>query len=55
VFLHGFSKSDQENITQDEKMALQFAGNVFLDLSAKDLSMALQTGVLVEVHCEQDH
>ncbi|HET7834204.1 MAG TPA: type II toxin-antitoxin system RelE/ParE family toxin [Variovorax sp.] len=54
VFLHGFPKSDKANITQDEKKALQFAGKVFLDLSAHALSKALQSGVLMEVHCEQD-
>ena len=26
VFLHGFSKSDKANVTQDEKKALLFAG-----------------------------
>jgi len=55
VFLHGFSKNDKENVTQDERKALQFAGKVFLELSARDLSLALQAGVLLEVHCEQDH
>ncbi|MGV7191308.1 type II toxin-antitoxin system RelE/ParE family toxin [Xanthomonas axonopodis] len=55
VFLHGFPKNDKANITQDEKKALQFAGKVFLELSAEALSRALQSGVLVEVHCEQDH
>ncbi|WP_079436283.1 type II toxin-antitoxin system RelE/ParE family toxin [Zoogloea sp. LCSB751] len=55
VFLHGFPKSDRANITQNEKKALQFAGKVFLELSAEDLSKALQLGVLLEVHCEQDH
>ena len=55
VFLHGFPKSDKANITQDEKKALQFAGKVFLELSADALSKALQSGVLLEVHCEQDH
>lgn len=55
VFLHGFPKSDKANITQVEKKALQFAGKVFLDLSAEALSKALQAGVLLEVHCEQDH
>ncbi len=54
VFLHGFPKSDRGNITQDEKKALQFAGKVFLELSAVALSKALQSGVLLEVHCEQD-
>lgn len=42
------------NITQAEKRALQFAGKVFLELSAEALPKALQAGVLVEVHCEQD-
>ena len=55
VFLHGFPKNDKANITQDEKKALQYAGKVFLELSAEALSKALQSGVLVEVHCEQDH
>jgi hypothetical protein len=55
VFLHGFSKNEQANITQNEKKALQFAGKVFLELSAEALSKALQSGVLLEVHCEQDH
>ena len=55
VFLHGFPKSDKANITQDEKKALQYAGKVFLELSGEALSKALQSGVLVEVHCEQDH
>lgn len=55
VFLHGFAKSDRANITQDERKALQFAGKVFLELSRQALSQALSSGVLVEVHCEQDH
>ena len=55
VFLHGFPKNDKANITQEEKKALQFAGKVFLELSAEALAKALQSGVLLEVHCEQDH
>lgn len=55
MFLHGFPKNDKANITQVEKKALQYAGKVFLDLSAEALSKALQSGVLLEVHCEQDH
>ncbi|MEZ5436353.1 MAG: type II toxin-antitoxin system RelE/ParE family toxin [Pseudomonadales bacterium] len=55
VFLHGFPKSHKANITQDEKKALQFAGKVFLDLSIEALSKALWSGVLLEVHCEQDN
>ena len=56
VFLHGFPKSDKANITQDERKALQYAGKVFLELSAEDLVKALQAGVSLEVSCdEQDH
>lgn len=56
VFMHGFPKSATANITQDERKALQYAGKVFLDLSAAALAKALQAGVLLEVHCdEQDH
>ncbi|RJG16614.1 type II toxin-antitoxin system RelE/ParE family toxin [Massilia cavernae] len=56
VFLHGFPKSDKANVTQDERKALQFAGKVFLKLSAQNLLKALQIGVLLEVCCdEQTH
>ena len=53
VFLHGFSKSDKANITRSEKKALQYAGKVFLELSARDLVKALQAGVLLEVCCDE--
>ena len=55
VLLHGFPKSGEANSTQDEKKARQFAGKVFLELTADALSKALRSGVLLEVHCEQDH
>lgn len=55
VFLHGFAKNDRANITQGERKALQFAGITFLELPPMALSKALQSGVLIEVHCEQDH
>lgn len=55
VFLHGFPKNDKANITQDEKMTLQFAGKVLLALSVEALSKALQAGILLQVHGEQDH
>lgn len=42
-------------MTRTENRALQFAGKVFLELSVEVLSKALQAGVLVEVHGEQDH
>ncbi|WP_397450647.1 type II toxin-antitoxin system RelE/ParE family toxin [Pseudomonas sp. NA-150] len=51
VFLLGFAKSATANIRQDEKKALQFAGRVFLTLSANSMSKALEAGVLEEIHC----
>lgn len=55
VFLHGFPKNDKGNIEQNEKKALQYAGKVFLGLSDEALAKALQSDVLLEVHCEQNH
>ena len=52
VFLHGFAKNDKANITPEERKALQYAGKVFLELNHGALSKALQSGVLMEVHCE---
>jgi hypothetical protein len=52
VFLFGFPKSATANITQDERKALQYAGQVLLDLSATALATALQIGVLQEVQCD---
>ena len=53
VFLHGFPKSDKANSAQDERKALQFAGKVFLELTAEDLVKALEFGVLLEVCCDK--
>jgi len=55
VFLHGFAKNDRSNITVEEKKALQYAGKAFLELPEDALQQALQSGVLMEVYCEQNH
>jgi hypothetical protein len=55
VFLHGFSKSKEENISGDEQGSLQFLGKKFLVLSVIELSKSLQCGELSEVHCEHYH
>lgn len=56
VFLLGFSKNERANISNDETKALQFAGKIFLNFSAEEEAKALQSGVLVEVHCgKQNH
>ncbi len=53
VFLHGFPKSDKANITREERKALQYAGKVFLELSARELVKAFQADVLLEVCCDK--
>ncbi|QHI99518.1 type II toxin-antitoxin system RelE/ParE family toxin [Xylophilus rhododendri] len=53
VFLHGFAKSAKANITPDERQALQFAGQIFLELSPQGLMKAMQAGVLLEVRCDK--
>lgn len=55
VFLHGFQKSCLGNISSAEKKALQFAGQVFMELSQSELKSAISSGVLVEVCCEQNY
>jgi hypothetical protein len=55
VFLHGFSKNEKANIAREEQKALQFVGKILLNLSGSPLSKALLSGVLLEVHCEQNH
>ncbi|MBW7931148.1 MAG: type II toxin-antitoxin system RelE/ParE family toxin [Gammaproteobacteria bacterium] len=55
IFLHGFTKNEKADITENEEKALRFAGRLFLDLSGESLVKALQSGVLMEVHCGQDH
>ena len=52
---YGMREQVWGNITPEERKALQFAGKVFLDLSREALAKALKAGVLLEVHCEQDH
>lgn len=54
---NGYSSSAAKPIrTENGRKALQFAGTVFLELSAADLAKALQSGDLWEVDCgEQNH
>ncbi|MGJ7548586.1 hypothetical protein [Pseudomonas alloputida] len=42
-------------ITLEEQKALSFAGKVFLELCPLALRRALQSGVLMEVCCEQQN
>ena len=55
VFLHGFAKNERDTTSEQERRALQFAGQVYLGHEVAALDAALETGVLLEIRCEQDH
>lgn len=49
IFMHGFSKSESDNIHHSERTALQYAGKIFLGLNGPDLTTALNKGVLIKL------
>ncbi|QWT18470.1 type II toxin-antitoxin system RelE/ParE family toxin [Bacillus sp. NP157] len=55
LFVHGFSKSDKENITQDERRSLRHAARKYLELPSAELGEAFKQGMIEEVRCEQNH
>ena len=56
VFLHGFSKSRKEDISEDEQKVLQVGGRVLLELAPEVFTEVIAKGILVEVCCgEQNH
>lgn len=55
VFLFGFAKSAQANVSTEEKKAMRYTGKLFLSLSGDALALALQAGTLEEVHCDQQN
>jgi hypothetical protein len=56
VFLHGYSKSEQEDITEEEQKVLQINGRVLLELAPEILKKAIAEGVIAEVCCgKQNH
>lgn len=49
VFVHGFSKNNQENINSKGLKALKELAGILLNMSDKELQKALSTGALMEV------
>jgi hypothetical protein len=49
VFLFGFAKSDQENISSDELDLLRMRGRAFLELKPKQLAALTADGELLEI------
>ena len=52
VFVHGFAKSEVENIRPDELSALKKLASELLAYSEDALEMAVASGTLMEVKCD---
>lgn len=50
IYVHGFSKSSKENISDRELQSLKELAAILLNMNNKDLRVAISSGVLVEVN-----
>lgn len=53
IFMYGFEKSEQANVTQKERKMLQELGNFYLSLTDTELESRLKSKALREVEKEQ--
>ena len=51
-FVHGFAKSDRENLRRKELSGLRSLANEYLALDAAGLATAQSTGAIIEVECD---
>lgn len=49
IFLFAFPKSDQENLSIDEKREYKKAAILYLGMTEKQIQKAIESGVLIEV------
>jgi hypothetical protein len=54
IFVHGFAKSEKENISSDELTALKKLAAQMLSYREPQLRQAVQTGSLIEVNCNDE-
>jgi hypothetical protein len=52
VFVHGFAKSDQDNIGDDDLERLRALAGEFLGYDTKQVGMLVDAGAWVKVHCD---
>ena len=52
IFVHGFAKSDKDNIEKDELIALKKLAAELLGYDDRTIAQAVASGVLVEVSCK---
>ena len=53
IFVHGFAKSEKDNIEKDELVALKKLAAELLAYDDKTLARVLASGVLAEVNCDE--
>jgi hypothetical protein len=52
IFVHGFAKSDRDNIRTDELRAFRRLADAMLALDARGLDAAMGNGTIFEVMCD---
>ena len=52
IFVHGFAKSETDNIRPDELVALRRLAAEMLSFEAKEIERVLASGTLMEVQCD---
>jgi hypothetical protein len=54
IFVHGFAKSEKDNIEKDELVALKKLAGELLAYADKTLARAVASGALLEVKCDEE-
>ena len=49
IFLHGFRKNEQDNISKKEKKALQKLGDQYMEYKGDRMSKLVSEGLIIEV------
>ncbi len=55
VFLHGFAKNEQENISKQEKRALLKLGDQYMEYDDRTLSKMVTGRLIAEVRCHEQN
>jgi hypothetical protein len=53
IFVHGFAKSEKDNVEKEELVALKKLAAELLAYGDKTIARAIATGALVEVACDE--
>jgi hypothetical protein len=53
IYIHGFAKSEKDNIDKDELVALKKLAAELLAYDDRTLSRVVRSGVLLEIECDE--